>query len=169
MVCLFQCIVSIIYKHMNQSQIVHCSKILCGLVVSLQPLFVLHLSSLLSQPLDLFSEYCLEHGIPFPSTELSQEDQEHLKECYVFEDSLEAPILAYFPLVCDTFQKYKAPSKLTALIVFWDCLIQFIRWICSSSKKRHWQASELAKLLYSQSCSDAYSIGQLIRDWNEEV
>ncbi|NXD34044.1 PA24E phospholipase, partial [Copsychus sechellarum] len=61
-------------------------------------------------PLDLFSEYCLEHGIPFPSTELSQEDREHLKECYVFEDSLEAPILAYFPLVCDTFQEYKAPN-----------------------------------------------------------
>ncbi|NXI30775.1 PA24E phospholipase, partial [Sterrhoptilus dennistouni] len=63
-----------------------------------------------TMPLDLFSEYCLEHGIPFPSTELSQEDREHLKECYVFEDSLEAPILAYFPLVCDTFQKYKAPN-----------------------------------------------------------
>ncbi|NXJ96221.1 PA24E phospholipase, partial [Corythaixoides concolor] len=61
-------------------------------------------------PLDLFSEYCLEHGIPFPGTELSQEDREHLKECYVFKDSLEAPILAYFPLVCDTFQKYKAPN-----------------------------------------------------------
>nr|XP_031360790.1 cytosolic phospholipase A2 epsilon [Lonchura striata domestica] len=61
-------------------------------------------------PLDLFSEYCLEHGIPFPSTELSQEDREHLKECYVFEDNLEAPVLAYFPLVCDTFQKYKAPN-----------------------------------------------------------
>uniref|UniRef100_A0A8B9BGJ3 Phospholipase A2 n=1 Tax=Anser brachyrhynchus TaxID=132585 RepID=A0A8B9BGJ3_9AVES len=61
-------------------------------------------------PLDLFSEYCLEQGIPFPSTELSQEDREHLKECYVFKDSLEAPILVYFPLVCDTFQKYKAPD-----------------------------------------------------------
>ncbi|NXI65323.1 PA24E phospholipase, partial [Anseranas semipalmata] len=61
-------------------------------------------------PLDLFSEYCLEQGIPFPCTELSQEDREHLKECYVFEDSLEAPILVYFPLVCDTFQKYKAPN-----------------------------------------------------------
>ncbi|KAM6205313.1 cytosolic phospholipase A2 epsilon-like [Sarcoramphus papa] len=61
-------------------------------------------------PLDLLSEYCLEHGIPFPGTELSQEDREHLKECYVFEDSLEAPILAYFPLVCDTFQKYKTPN-----------------------------------------------------------
>ncbi|NWX39367.1 PA24E phospholipase, partial [Steatornis caripensis] len=61
-------------------------------------------------PLDLFSEYCLERGIPFPGTELSREEQEHLKECYVFEDSLEAPILLYFPLVCDTFQKYKAPN-----------------------------------------------------------
>ncbi|KAM6392435.1 cytosolic phospholipase A2 epsilon-like [Pluvialis apricaria] len=61
-------------------------------------------------PLELFSEYCSEHGIPFPGTELSQEDREHLKECYVFEDSLEAPILAYFPLVCDTFRKYKAPN-----------------------------------------------------------
>ncbi|NXL58550.1 PA24E phospholipase, partial [Chordeiles acutipennis] len=61
-------------------------------------------------PLDLFSEYCLEHGIPFPDTDLSQEEQEHLKECYVFEDSLKAPILVYFPLVCDTFQKYKAPN-----------------------------------------------------------
>ncbi|NWV25561.1 PA24E phospholipase, partial [Origma solitaria] len=61
-------------------------------------------------PLDLFSEYCLEQGIPFPSTELSQEDREHLKECYVFEDSSEAPVLAYFPLVCDTFKKYKAPN-----------------------------------------------------------
>ncbi|NXK95097.1 PA24E phospholipase, partial [Formicarius rufipectus] len=63
-----------------------------------------------SLPLDLFSEYCLEHGIPFPRTDLSQEDQEHLKECYMFEDRLEAPILTYFPLVCDTFQKYKAPN-----------------------------------------------------------
>ncbi|NXK54221.1 PA24E phospholipase, partial [Chauna torquata] len=61
-------------------------------------------------PLDLFSEYCLEQGIPFPCTELSREDREHLKECYVFEDSLGAPILVYFPLVCDTFQKYKAPN-----------------------------------------------------------
>ncbi|OXB72497.1 UNVERIFIED_CONTAM: hypothetical protein H355_002768 [Colinus virginianus] len=28
----------------------------------------------------------------------------------MFEDSLEAPILVYFPLVCDTFQTYKAPN-----------------------------------------------------------
>ncbi|NXX84969.1 PA24E phospholipase, partial [Urocolius indicus] len=61
-------------------------------------------------PLDLFSEYCLEHGIPFPDVHLSQEDRDHLKECYMFDDSLEAPILVYFPLVCDTFQRYKAPK-----------------------------------------------------------
>ncbi|KGL95710.1 Cytosolic phospholipase A2 epsilon, partial [Charadrius vociferus] len=63
-----------------------------------------------SQTLVMFLKYCSEHGIPFPGTELSQEDREHLKECYVFQDSLEAPILAYFPLVCDTFRKYKAPN-----------------------------------------------------------
>lgn len=28
----------------------------------------------------------------------------------MFEDNLEAPILVYFPLVCDTFQRYKAPN-----------------------------------------------------------
>ncbi|XP_010181923.1 PREDICTED: cytosolic phospholipase A2 epsilon-like [Mesitornis unicolor] len=61
-------------------------------------------------PLDQFSEYCLAQGIPLPSTELSQEEREHLKECYVFEDSLEAPVLVFFPLECDTFQKYKAPN-----------------------------------------------------------
>ncbi|NWX99222.1 PA24E phospholipase, partial [Nothoprocta ornata] len=61
-------------------------------------------------PLDLFSEYCSEQGIPFPWTELSEDDREHLKECYLFEDNAEAPVLLYFPLVCDTFQKYKAPN-----------------------------------------------------------
>uniref|UniRef100_A0A7M4G3A1 PLA2c domain-containing protein n=1 Tax=Crocodylus porosus TaxID=8502 RepID=A0A7M4G3A1_CROPO len=41
-----------------------------------------------------------------------EEDRKHLKECYLFEDteSSRAPILLYFPLVCDTFQKYKAPG-----------------------------------------------------------
>uniref|UniRef100_A0A663E9M4 Phospholipase A2 n=1 Tax=Aquila chrysaetos chrysaetos TaxID=223781 RepID=A0A663E9M4_AQUCH len=73
---------------------------------------ILHLNyiSLICKHINQSQIYCLEHGIPFPSTDLSQEDREHLKECYVFEDSLEAPILAYFPLVCDTFQKYKTPN-----------------------------------------------------------
>uniref|UniRef100_A0A8C3PRS8 Phospholipase A2 n=1 Tax=Calidris pygmaea TaxID=425635 RepID=A0A8C3PRS8_9CHAR len=71
---------------------------------------ILHLNYSPFQPLQFCDSYCLEHGIPFPGTDLSQEDREHLKECYVFKDSLEAPIVAYFPLVCDTFQKYKAPN-----------------------------------------------------------
>ncbi|XP_061854106.1 cytosolic phospholipase A2 epsilon-like [Colius striatus] len=61
-------------------------------------------------PLDLLSEYCSERGIPFPDVQLSQEERDHLKECYMFDHSSEAPILVYFPLVCDTFQKYKAPN-----------------------------------------------------------
>ncbi|XP_010217774.1 PREDICTED: cytosolic phospholipase A2 epsilon-like [Tinamus guttatus] len=61
-------------------------------------------------PLEQFSEYCSEQGIPFPRTELSEDEREHLRECYLFEDNSEAPILLHFPLVCDTFQKYKAPN-----------------------------------------------------------
>lgn len=169
MVCLFRCTVSIIYKYRNQSQIVYCSKILWGLVVLLQALFVLFLSSLLCQPLDLFSEYCLEHGIPFPSTELSQEEREHLKECYVFEDSLEAPILAYFPLVCDTFQKYKAPSKLTAVIIFlrFSHPVDLLNWFVFQNKT-------LASFWVGQVTVFSVQVWcieycQLIRDWNEEV
>lgn len=115
-ICLFQCVIALICKQtIYDLEDKNFSYGLCMLYFNL---CVLHFSSLSIQPLDLFSEYCLEQGIPFPSTELSQEDREHLKECYVFKDSLEAPILVYFPLVCDTFQKYKAPSKLTALIFF---------------------------------------------------
>uniref|UniRef100_A0A8C6YY10 Phospholipase A2 n=1 Tax=Nothoprocta perdicaria TaxID=30464 RepID=A0A8C6YY10_NOTPE len=51
-------------------------------------------------------------GIPFPKIEISEEDRENLKECYVFEDaeSPHAPTVLFFPLVNDTFQKYKAPG-----------------------------------------------------------
>uniref|UniRef100_A0A8B9F0N2 Phospholipase A2 n=1 Tax=Amazona collaria TaxID=241587 RepID=A0A8B9F0N2_9PSIT len=51
-------------------------------------------------------------GIPFPKIEISEEDRENLKECYVFEDadSPQAPTVLFFPLVNDTFKKYKAPG-----------------------------------------------------------
>uniref|UniRef100_A0A8D0F4T9 Phospholipase A2 n=1 Tax=Strix occidentalis caurina TaxID=311401 RepID=A0A8D0F4T9_STROC len=41
-----------------------------------------------------------------------EEDRENLKECYVFEDadSPQAPTVLFFPLVNDTFKKYKAPG-----------------------------------------------------------
>uniref|UniRef100_A0A8C6V531 Phospholipase A2 n=1 Tax=Naja naja TaxID=35670 RepID=A0A8C6V531_NAJNA len=49
-------------------------------------------------------------GIPFPKIDLSME--KNLKECYVFEDATdsEAPIVVFFPLINDTFKKYKAPG-----------------------------------------------------------
>uniref|UniRef100_A0A672TPR5 Phospholipase A2 n=1 Tax=Strigops habroptila TaxID=2489341 RepID=A0A672TPR5_STRHB len=56
--------------------------------------------------------YISGQGIPFPKIEISEEDRENLKECYVFEDadSPRAPTVLFFPLVNDTFKKYKAPG-----------------------------------------------------------
>uniref|UniRef100_A0A663EA50 Phospholipase A2 n=1 Tax=Aquila chrysaetos chrysaetos TaxID=223781 RepID=A0A663EA50_AQUCH len=56
--------------------------------------------------------YISGQGIPFPKIEISEEDRENLKECYVFEDadSPQAPTVLFFPLVNDTFKKYKAPG-----------------------------------------------------------
>lgn len=64
------------------------------------------------QPLKQTCEYCTEQNIPFPNYSI-QEDDKSLKECYVMENPQEpdAPIVVYFPLINDTFQKYKAPGK----------------------------------------------------------
>lgn len=66
----------------------------------------------LFQPMKQTCEYCTVQNIPFPRYEL-QEDEENLKECYLMESSQEpdAPIVLFFPLINDTFQKYKAPGK----------------------------------------------------------
>ncbi|NXG44518.1 PA24E phospholipase, partial [Psilopogon haemacephalus] len=63
-------------------------------------------------PLDQIAKYISGQGIPFPRIEISEEDRENLKECYVFEDadSPQAPTVLFFPLVNDTFKKYKAPG-----------------------------------------------------------
>ncbi|NXU42003.1 PA24E phospholipase, partial [Drymodes brunneopygia] len=63
-------------------------------------------------PLDQIAKYFSEQEIPFPKIEISEEDRENLKECYVFEeaDSPKAPTVLFFPLVNDTFKKYKAPG-----------------------------------------------------------
>ncbi|NWV31315.1 PA24E phospholipase, partial [Grantiella picta] len=63
-------------------------------------------------PLDQIAKYFTEQEIPFPKIEISEEDRENLKECYVFEetDSPQAPTVLFFPLVNDTFKKYKAPG-----------------------------------------------------------
>uniref|UniRef100_A0A8C6V778 Phospholipase A2 n=1 Tax=Naja naja TaxID=35670 RepID=A0A8C6V778_NAJNA len=57
-----------------------------------------------------FSYTLQSKGIPFPKIDLSME--KNLKECYVFEDATdsEAPIVVFFPLINDTFKKYKAPG-----------------------------------------------------------
>ncbi|XP_078243509.1 cytosolic phospholipase A2 epsilon [Pogona vitticeps] len=64
-----------------------------------------------SLPLKQSCKYYAEQGIPFPKAVL-HEDDEHLKECYLFEDAenLEAPVLLFFPQVNDTFRYYKAPG-----------------------------------------------------------
>ncbi|EDL27983.1 phospholipase A2, group IVE [Mus musculus] len=70
-----------------------------------------HGSPMLLQPLKQTCEYCTEQKIPFPSFSILEDDNS-LKECYVMENPQEpdAPIVAYFPLISDTFQKYKAPG-----------------------------------------------------------
>ncbi|XP_066471802.1 cytosolic phospholipase A2 epsilon-like [Tiliqua scincoides] len=76
---------------------------------------ILHLnynSGSQTEPLEQMCKYCREQGIPFPSFELSDNEKEHLKECYVCKgaESPEAPILLFFPQVNDTFRYYKAPG-----------------------------------------------------------
>ncbi|XP_062973746.1 cytosolic phospholipase A2 epsilon-like isoform X2 [Elgaria multicarinata webbii] len=58
------------------------------------------------------SRYFSKQGIPFPKVDLSNIKDEDLKECYVFEDprNPKAPIVVFFPLINDTFKKYKAPG-----------------------------------------------------------
>lgn len=65
------------------------------------------------QPLEQACRYFSEQGIPFPSVGL-KDDEQNLKECYMFDgtDTPGAPLLLYFPLVNDTFQRYVAPGKL---------------------------------------------------------
>ncbi|XP_061318348.1 cytosolic phospholipase A2 zeta isoform X2 [Pezoporus flaviventris] len=62
--------------------------------------------------LELTQKYCEEREIPFPKIKWSEEDEKQPKECYMFvdDDNPKAPIVLHFPLVNDTFQKYKAPG-----------------------------------------------------------
>ncbi|KAH0620640.1 hypothetical protein JD844_021306 [Phrynosoma platyrhinos] len=62
--------------------------------------------------LDEASRYFSKQGIPFPKVDMSHVKDEDLKECYVFEDpeNSKAPIVVFFPLINDTFKKYKAPG-----------------------------------------------------------
>ncbi|XP_053142501.1 cytosolic phospholipase A2 epsilon-like isoform X2 [Hemicordylus capensis] len=76
---------------------------------------ILHLnytSGSQTKALDEASRYFSKQGIPFPKVDLSHVKNKDLKECYILEDagSSTAPIVVFFPLVNDTFRKYKAPG-----------------------------------------------------------
>ncbi|NWX27125.1 PA24E phospholipase, partial [Notiomystis cincta] len=62
-------------------------------------------------PLEQACKYFAEQGIPFPCIGLT-DDEKNLKECYMFDgaDTPGAPLLLYFPLVNDTFQRYVTPG-----------------------------------------------------------
>ncbi|NXM65333.1 PA24E phospholipase, partial [Serilophus lunatus] len=62
-------------------------------------------------PLEQACRYFAEQGIPFPCIGL-KDDEKNLKECYMFDgaETPGAPLLLYFPLVNDTFQRYVAPG-----------------------------------------------------------
>ncbi|NXY31378.1 PA24E phospholipase, partial [Pomatorhinus ruficollis] len=62
-------------------------------------------------PLEQACRYFAEQEIPFPCIGLT-DDEKNLKECYMFDgaDTPGAPLLLYFPLVNDTFQRYVAPG-----------------------------------------------------------
>uniref|UniRef100_A0A8C9KY05 Phospholipase A2 n=1 Tax=Serinus canaria TaxID=9135 RepID=A0A8C9KY05_SERCA len=76
---------------------------------------VLHLnysSGSQTLPLEEASKYFQKQGIPFPKIQMSEEEKKNLKECYIFEDTEtpEAPTVVFFPLVNDSFRKYKEPG-----------------------------------------------------------
>uniref|UniRef100_A0A8C3QCK0 Phospholipase A2 n=1 Tax=Geospiza parvula TaxID=87175 RepID=A0A8C3QCK0_GEOPR len=76
---------------------------------------VLHLnysSGSQTLPLEEASKYFQKQGIPFPKIQMSEEEKKNLKECYIFEDAEtpEAPTVVFFPLVNDSFRKYKEPG-----------------------------------------------------------
>uniref|UniRef100_A0A8C4UH95 Phospholipase A2 n=1 Tax=Falco tinnunculus TaxID=100819 RepID=A0A8C4UH95_FALTI len=62
--------------------------------------------------LEMTYKYCKIQNIPFPKVELSKEEEENPKECYVFSDAEDprAPIVIHFPLVNDTFKEFKEPG-----------------------------------------------------------
>lgn len=65
------------------------------------------------------SQYFAKQRIPFPKIDLSNVKDEDLKECYVFEDAEDsrAPIVIFFPLINDSFRTYKAPGKVSRLLI----------------------------------------------------
>ncbi|XP_072283877.1 cytosolic phospholipase A2 epsilon-like isoform X2 [Pyxicephalus adspersus] len=57
-------------------------------------------------------KYCSEQKLFFPKIKVNEEDRKNPKECYVFSECEypDFPIVMHFPLVNDTFRKYKQPG-----------------------------------------------------------
>ncbi|XP_078515772.1 cytosolic phospholipase A2 epsilon-like isoform X2 [Lissotriton helveticus] len=57
-------------------------------------------------------DYCTKQGLSFPKVAVPEEDKADPKECYVYHcaEVPDAPIVVHFPLVNDTFKKYKSPG-----------------------------------------------------------
>ncbi|XP_040268695.1 cytosolic phospholipase A2 epsilon-like [Bufo bufo] len=66
------------------------------------------------QSVEQTCNYCTTQGIVFPKVSLSEEERKTHKECYVFneKDNNACPIILHFPLVNDTFKKFKEPGVL---------------------------------------------------------
>ncbi|XP_073433755.1 cytosolic phospholipase A2 delta-like [Dendrobates tinctorius] len=65
------------------------------------------------QSVEQTCNYCTTQGIGFPKVSLSEEERKTHKECYVFNDDNNiCPIVLHFPLVNDTFKKFKEPGVL---------------------------------------------------------
>ncbi|XP_007437769.1 cytosolic phospholipase A2 beta [Python bivittatus] len=62
--------------------------------------------------IEQMGKYCLDQNIPFPKVILTEDDRQNPKECFVFEDkeNPNVPIVLHFPLVNDSFRKYKKPG-----------------------------------------------------------
>lgn len=69
------------------------------------------------QVLKLTQQYCSERSIPFPPITLSKEDWKNSKECYIFTDAKnpKTPIVLHFPLINQSFRKFKAPGTVRVL------------------------------------------------------
>lgn len=66
------------------------------------------------QAVEQTCNYCTSQGIGFPKVSVSEEDRKTHKECYVFndEENDNCPTVLHFPLVNDTFKKFKEPGVL---------------------------------------------------------
>ncbi|XP_075185814.1 cytosolic phospholipase A2 beta, partial [Anomaloglossus baeobatrachus] len=57
-------------------------------------------------------KYCSDQNLCFPNVEVSEEEKANPKECYAFQNcgNPKCPTIVHFPLVNDTFKRFKHPG-----------------------------------------------------------